>query len=296
MAAEEIRKLSDQVKNNKDEVAAMKSSWDEVKSKTDQIPTVVTGINDIKNLLTAFGEKLAALESRTSVHSDVLRDLILSTRAREYHSEVEAKLSRPATLVLARSNGTSAPEASADAVSAFIDEVFDDSRFVVEPMGKKGSFKVHVEALSPMESRRLCAAILSASKKGLKEKFALNAFYDNPLFLRGIRSEVLRFTATMLQEQGLKLRGKPVVKKDILVLDGVSLFPEYLVPSDETFWSPAFHTIGNLVRQHSHSFDPRGNITVRDPLALGLMEDLFVASKGLLFPNPPTRLAPSAVP
>jgi hypothetical protein len=199
-------------------------------------------------------------------------------------------LARPASLVISRPNGSTTPAVTSKTVKDFIADRYEESRFEVEPIGKNGSFKVFVEALTPASSRKHCAEILLMAKKGLKDSFGLNVFYDNPFFLREIRSEVLRFTASMLQDQGLKLRGKPVVKRDMLVLDGLTMFPEYLVPSNEALWTPAFQTLGDMLRSNRDpSFDPKQPIVTSTPLAQALMEDLFVASKGLIFPKPPTQ-------
>jgi hypothetical protein len=268
------------------------------------------GITDIKNLLTAFGERLAQAESNSRVCRDVLRDLVLETRVKEYRAQVEAKLARPATLVFSRANGAGStpPPSSTDELSDFINDKFASDEapdFVLEPMGNRGSYKLFPETYSPMEGRRICASILQAIKptsggKGagpnggkklrqsgedIKSRFGMNVFYDNPLYLREIRSNALRFVASMLQDQGLKLTGKPFVRRDVMVLNEIPMFPEYLVPDDEALWASAFKLIGNSLR------NPPANKEGIPPVAQAVMEDLYVAGKGMLFPK--TTLFPT---
>ncbi len=154
--------------------------------------------------------------------------------------------------------------------------------FVIEPMGKKGSYRLLPETFSPARSRHICASLLHVIKNGeFKSKFGLNAFYDNPFFLRKIRSDALRFVATFLQEQGFKLATKPFVKRGVMMLDGVPMFSEFFVPLDESFWDPAFSILGDLIRR-------KGGLAESDsPAAEAHMRDLFAASKGLVFPRSP---------
>ncbi len=252
-------------------------------------------ITDIKNLLQAFGERLVQAESNACVVRDVLRDLVLETRAKEYRAQVEAKLARPASLVFSRPNAPSSvpPPASADELTDFINGKFDDAPdFVIEPMGNRGSYKLYPETYSPMEGRRICATVLQAIKPAsgvknagkqkkeddVKTRFGLYVFYDNPFFLREIRSSALRFVAEMLQDQGLKLTSKPFVKREVVMLHDIPMFPEYLVPADESLWASAFQIIGDILR----SPPATGN---GPPAALAAMEDLYVAGKGMLFPK-----------
>jgi hypothetical protein len=261
------------------------------------------GISDIKNFLQAFGERLTQTESTSRVCRDVLRDLLLETRAKEYRAQVEAKLSRPASLVFARPNNpnAAATPASVDALTEFISDKFEETPdFVIEPMGNRGSYKLIPETYSPMEGRRICAAVLQAVKPpskepgkkkdqrsvDLKTKFGLNVFYDNPIFLREIRSCALRFVAELLQNQGFKLSGKPFVKRDVMILNGIPMFPEYLIPTDESLWASAFPLIGDILRA------PPTNVG-ETPVAQAIMEDLYVAVKGMLFPRTRAPLFPS---
>ncbi len=257
-----------------------------------------TGISDIKTFLQGFGERLTQAESNANVCRDVLRDHLLESRAKEYRVQVEAKLSRPASLVFARANGSSAaPPASVDALSDFIADKFEEDGpdFVIEPMGTRGSYKLLPETYLPMEGRRICATILQAMKpandgksggkgkksnqnESVKSRFGSNVFYDNPMFLREIRSSALRFVAEMLQDQGLKLSGKPFVKREIMMLNDIPMFPEYLVPADESLWASAFKFIGGILR------NPPANKET-SPVAQAIMEDLYVAGKGMLFPK-----------
>jgi hypothetical protein len=265
-----------------------------------------TGITDIKNMLQTFGERLVQVESNARVVRDVLRDLVLETRAKDYRAQVEAKLARPATLVFSRPNtpALAPPPASADELSDYITEKFDEAPdFVIEPMGNRGSFKLFPETYSPMEGRRIWATILKAIKPSsgvknagkkkeddVRSRFGLNVFYDNPVFLREIRSTALRFVAQMLQDQNLKLTGKPFVKRDVMMLDDIPMFPEYLVPDDEALWASAFQPIGDILRA-------RPSVTEgTPPAALAVMEDLFVAGKGMLFPVVTLPVAQPAAP
>ncbi len=298
--------LAKRVQKNEEEVQTLVESLGDMKSKVDQVPNIMTGINDIKTMITSFGERLSQVESDARVCRDVLRDLILDSRAKEYRAQVEAKLSRPATLVFSRPNGPDSipPPTSTEAITDFITDKFQEDEapdFVIKPMGKRGSYKLIPETHSPMEGRRICAAVLQAvkpSEKGkkpkqddLKTRFGLNAFYDNPLFLGEIRSNALRFVAQMLSDQGIKLKEKPFVKREVMLLDGIPMFPEFLVPTDEALWPSAFPVIGDIL------CDPPADKSKLAPLALATMEDLFVAGKGLLFPrvlssSPPRSRAP----
>jgi hypothetical protein len=299
MPGDELSNLKVAVQKNESDVKELVSGFGDMKKKVDELPNIMTGVNDIKNMISVFGERLAQAESDARVCRDVLRDVLLETRAREYHAQVEAKLARPASLVLSRPNNSdSPPPTSVDDLTDFINDKFADSEapdFVIEPMGKRGSYKLIPETYSPMEGRRICAAVLQAVKPNvninagkraargdeetLKSRFGLNIFYDNPVFLREIRSTALRFVAQFLQAEGLKLVSKPFVKRDILLLNDIPMFPEYLVPGNEGLWPSAFPFLATLLR------NPPVMNTDSPPAALSVMEDLFVAGKGLLFPK-----------
>jgi hypothetical protein len=248
------------------------------------------GISDIKTFLTALGERLTQVEADSRVCRDVLHDLILTSRVKEYRAQVDAKLSRPAALVFSRPNGSVAPKTTAEDLTDFIVSQFEDGEspdFVIEPMGTRGSFKLYPETHGPMESRRICASVLKAvkpdskdkTKEDVKAKFGLNAFYDNPIFLREIRSDALRLTAQMLQDQGLKLSGKPYVKRDVLHMNDVPMFSEYLVPANEGLWPTCFAKLGEILRGN-----PNPNPD-SPPLAQSFMENMYTAGKGMIFPN-----------
>jgi hypothetical protein len=283
----DIKKFESTLKENTEEVSKLKT---DVSKVVLEIPNISQGIADIKGLLTPMGERLARVESESRVCCDTLRDFLLESRAKEYRARVEDKLSRPASLVFSRPNGSNIPAPTSEVLQDFITDEFVDGEapdFTLEPIGTHGSFKLYPDTFSPLESRRVCAAVLKAvsgedikkKKEDLKSKLGLNVFYDNPFFLREIRSSALRFVAQMLQDQGLKLTGKPFVKRDVMVLNNIPMFPEYLVPSDEALWPPCFPLLGNILR--SSRSPPEG----APPLALSILEDAYVASKGLLFPK-----------
>jgi hypothetical protein len=124
-----------------------------------------------------------------------------------------------------------------------------------------------------------------ASKEDVKSRFGLNVFYDNPPFLREIRSDVLRLTAQMLQAQGLKLSGKPYVKRDVLHLNEIPMFSEYLVPPNEDLWPTCYAKLGDILRSNPQP-DPS-----RPPLAQSFMEDMYTAGRGMIFPTVQLDLA-----
>jgi hypothetical protein len=251
-------------------------------NKRDMEQLVKDGYEGIKNLI---GEKLTQFVSKLDVCTKVLRDVVADARADEYRRQVEDKLARNASLVLSRPNGGQAKASTAEEVWRFIHSQFPNGEapgFALDPMGKMGSYRLYPETFSPIRSRQICANILHLLKDGrLKDKFGLNAFYDNPMFLRKIRSDALRFTATMLQAEGLKLGTKPFVKKAVLMLDGVPMFSEYLVPEDESFWPSAYPIISSLLRSPPSDVDSA-------PVAEAEMRDLYVAAKGLIFPRHPS--------
>jgi hypothetical protein len=279
-------------------MAELKQFQEKVDKMVQDQAELKTGISDIKNIFKALGERLAQAESDARVCRDVLRDLVIETRAREYQAQVEAKLSRPANLVFARTNGATVDPASVnvETLTDFINEKFEDGEapdFAIEPMGNRGSYKLFPETFSPMEGRRICAQVLKAVKpsaeakgKGkkssgndIRSRLGLNVFYDNPVFLREIRSNTLRLTAQMLQDQGLTLARKPYVKRDILMLDDIPMFPEYLTPTDEGLWPSCFKFLGDVLR------NPPAQKEGIPPVAQSVLADLFVAGKGMLFPT-----------
>jgi hypothetical protein len=249
-------------------------------NKRDMEQLVKDGISDIKSIL---GEKLADVAAKTDVCSKVLRDVIADSREEEYNRHVEDKLARNASLVFSRPNGGAVIQTTAEELWKFIHAEFPPNEapgFFIEPIGKNGAYRLFPECFSPSRSRQICATVLRVLKEGgFKAKFGLNAFYDNPFFLRKIRSEALRFTATFLQKEGLKLGTKPFVKRGVMMYDGVPMFSECFVPLDESYWDAAFSVLGELVR------DKPGLGDDDSPVAEADMRDLFVASKGLVFPR-----------
>ncbi len=280
---------------NKGDKGGAEGSLDDklAQNKKDMEQLVRDGISDIKNIL---GEKFGDISSKVDVCSKVLRDIVVDTRMDEYKRQVDDKLARNAVLVFSRPNGGVATPTSAEELWKFIHSLFPAQEvpgFIVEPMGKQGSYRVFPETFSPVRSRQICANILHLLKDSdFKTKFGLNAFYDNPFYLRKIHSTALRFTATLLQAEGMKLGSKPFVKKGVMLLDGVPVFSECLVPEDETFWDPMFPIIAGTLRR---------GVTLGEgdtPAAEAQMRDLFAALKGLIFPRPlgaEAAVAPSDV-
>jgi hypothetical protein len=217
------------------------------------------------------------------VCTKALRDIVTDARAAEYNRAVDDKLSRNASLVFSRTNGGQSKNPTADEIGDFISAQFPTSEvpgFVIDPMGKKGSYRLYPQTFSPIRSRQICANILHVAKQAdLRGVLGMNAFYDNPIFLRQIRSDALRFVANMLQAEGIKLKDKPFVKKGVMHLDGLPMFSEYLVPLDEAFWPSAFPFLASLLRSPSSA----DGSTL--PLVEPQMRDLFAASKGLVFPT-----------
>ncbi len=241
---------------------------------------VKDGITDIKNII---GEKFADISMKLDVCSKVLRDVVVESRMEEYKRQVEDKLARNASLVFSRPNGGASIPTTTDDLGKYICSLFPPQEvpgFVVEVMGKQGSFRVFPETFSPIRSRQMCATILQTLKhSNFKDKFGLNAFYDNPFYLRKVRSTALRFTAAMLQAENLKLGSKPFVKKGVMMLDGVPVFSECLVPEDESYWDAMFPILGDIIRDGPTLGE---NDT---PAAESQMRDLYAGSKGLIFPR-----------
>ncbi len=267
---------------NKGDKSSADGSLDDklAQNKRDMEQLVKDGITDIKNIL---GEKFGDISSKLDVCSKVLRDVVVESRMDEYKRQVDDKLARNASLVFSRPNGGKNIPTTSDDLGKYICSLFPAQEmpgFVVEVMGKQGSFRVFPETFSPIRSRHICATILQALKiSDFKTKFGLNAFYDNPFYLRKIRSTALRFTAAMLQAEGLKLGTKPFIKKGVMMLDGIPAFSECLVPEDESYWDAAFSIIGDVLR---HGPTLGENDT---PAAEAQMRDLYAASKGLVFPR-----------
>jgi hypothetical protein len=251
-------------------------------NKQDMEALVKNGINDIKQIL---GEQLSGVGSKLEVCTNVLRDLVIDVRAAEYHRAVDEKLSRNATLVFSRTKAGEGKETTAKDIGGFIDGLFPSNEapgFTIDPMGKKGSFRLYPQTFSPIRSRQICANILHVLKEAdFRTKFGMNVFYDNPVFLRQIRSDALRFVAEFLQSEGIKLTDKPFVKKNVMMLNGLPMFSEFLVPLDEGFWPSAYPFLASTLRSPA-----LGAVdALPTPLVESQMRDLFVAAKGLLFPN-----------
>jgi hypothetical protein len=197
---------------------------------------------ELMSLLRPQGKKIAKITSDIAVISKVQKTVIVENREEWYKFWVDSKFSTNATLIFSRPSSCAHAPATLDRLRPLVDSCFPQGGppFVFEPLGKNGTFKLIPCTFSPLESRAICAAVLSAAKDAVRRAFGLNVHYDNSLRLREIRSRAHKLVAKFLQDRKLTMNGKVTFPKGVLHINGIGLFPEYLVPADEDWWPECY--------------------------------------------------------
>jgi hypothetical protein len=236
---------------------------------------------ELMSLLRPQGKKIAKITEDIGVISKVQKAIILENREEWYKFWVDSKFSSNASLIFSRPSSCGQAPATLDRLRPLVDSCFPQGGppYVFEPLGKNGTFKLIPCTFSPMESRSICAAVLQAAKDAVRRAFGMNIHYDNSLRLRQIRSKAQKLVARFLQDRKLTMNGKAAFPKGVLHINGIGLFPEYLVPDDEDLWPECYEFLDAAFDSHvaSGAFEDR---TDRGRFYEG-MADVYVRSRGL---------------
>jgi hypothetical protein len=200
---------------------------------------------ELMSLLRPQGKKIKKITSDIGVLSKVQKSVILENREEWYKFWVESKFSSNASLIFSRPSSCAQAPATLDRLRPLVDSCFPRGGppYVFEPLGKNGTFKLIPCTFSPMESRSICASVIQAAKEAVRKAFGLNIHYDNCFRLRQIRSRAQKLVAKFLQDCKLSMNGRATFPKGVLHINGIGLFPEYLVPADEDWWPECYEFI-----------------------------------------------------
>ncbi len=200
---------------------------------------------ELMSLLRPQGKKIKKITEDIAVISKVQKSILVENREEWYKFWVESKFTTNATLIFSRPSSCGQAPTTLDKLRPLVESCFPQGGppFLFEPLGKNGTFKLIPCTFSPLESRAICAAVLQAAKDPVRRAFGLSVHYDNSLRLRQIRSRAQKLVARFLQERKLSMNGKVTFPKGVLHINGVGLFPEYLIPADEDWWPECYEFI-----------------------------------------------------
>jgi hypothetical protein len=236
---------------------------------------------ELLQFLRPQGKKIKKISSDIVVISKVQKSVLLENREEWYKFWIDSKFSSNSTLIFSRPSSCAQAPTTLDQLRPVVDSCFPRGGppYVFEPLGKNGTFKLIPCTFSPIESRAICAAVISAAQDPVRRAFGLSVHYDNSLRLRQIRSRAQKLVARFLQDRKLSMNGKVTFPKGVLHINGIGLFPEYLVPEDESWWPECYEFV-------APAFDPMvADGAFEDRTDRGRfydgMADIYVRYKGL---------------
>ncbi len=199
---------------------------------TDRVKGIETSF---KNTLTNMGKRLDRLEAGFANMSRVARVAITGNAKKEYDRLVRAMFDESSLVAvppLAEDQGgvftRTATTCTKDEVSNKVkNSVEGDVTFEIEPT--KIGFRLMMASFSPQTRRHMAAAIISGARKGVQDDLGLYLQYDKPHGLRIIQKTAYKFLSVLKKRGGDVVQTK-ALKQGFLVVNGVRIAPEYLVP------------------------------------------------------------------
>ncbi len=196
----------------------IKATVEELKTAmTEQTTKIGSNHQELVNLLTPLGKRVEKTADEVLTLSKVQRSQIVENEERWYDFYVEQKFAANATLILSRPSGCAQAPTTIGVLKPAIQSCFQNGAppFILEPIGKNGTFRLIPWTLSPLESRGICGAILNRAKDPIRTCYGLNIHYDNPFQLRVIRSRAQKLVARFLRDNNLQLKSKVTFPKGV---------------------------------------------------------------------------------
>jgi hypothetical protein len=190
----------------------------------------------VESALKLTGKRLNRLEAGFDHNAKLARTAVVEGARRDYDRLIRGMFDDSALLVVpplvddgtgGRTKATT--NSTLQNVDDFVKERVGDSvKYEIELADKIG-FRILISSRSAQTRRKGAASIIKKVKKDLEAIQGLRLLYDKPYELRQIQREAHKFLSAVARLGGDTIREKKV-DKGFLVVNGVRMAPEFLLP------------------------------------------------------------------
>ncbi len=227
------------------------------KQKTD----LQDGFKETANQL---GKRVSRLEHAFSLVSRAARSAVVESAKKDHEALLRQMFDGADLLLIPPYEAGTRKAVSCDAASAqaFVSQY--DPNFEVE-LNRTAGFRLVHKSRSAQVRRKAGATLIQKLKNEAPAKLGLNIQYDKPWELRVAQTAAHKFLRGLKDNSG-GLVTATSAKGGFLVLNGVRLAPEYLVPRPHR-WDTLFRQVLQKIRSWGHRMPSSTD--------LGLLTDLF---------------------
>jgi hypothetical protein len=205
--------------------------------------------------LDQLGKRMVRVETAFSMIAGVARKVVTSEARSQHDRLLRETFDKSNLLALPQladnpkgSKSRVAVTCSADDVKTLIASEIrdgDDTSFEVE-MAKPAGFRILISSCSAQARRRVAAGIIKYCKGPMSEKLNLHLQYDKPYELRMLQKKAHQFLGTVKKRGGSEVTSTEA-KKGFLLVNGIRVAPEYLVP-DNRHWEKLAELVKSKMR------------------------------------------------
>lgn len=235
--------------------------------------------------LEKMGKRVTRLEDCVSDMARVARTAVIGN-AKDRHDRLLRAMFDESTLVAVpplqegqdgRLSRPAAPCNMDDVRNKLTNTVGGDVKFEIEPSNV--GYRILLASFSAQTRRKSAAAIVKAAKKDLMDSLGLLLQYDKPFELRVLQREAYKFMAVLQKRSRGRVQSK-ALKNGYLVVNGVRIAPEYLIPGPGR-WDE----LADAIIEKINSWRGRPPQNVEMGVLTEHFGSVFAADKGIFEPD-----------
>jgi hypothetical protein len=229
-----------------------------------------------------YGKRIKRLEAAFSQVASVARATLVTGAKKEHSAALQKMFDKSALLLLPPLEpgqdgkfARSPSKHSVDDIKKFVNELSVEVPCEIE-LAKPTGFRLLLCSYSAQTRRRVAAQFIKTYKEKFKDSLGLLLQYDKPLEIRTLQRSAHKFLALIKDKSGGAVQEK-TVQGGFLIVNGVRLAPEYLVP-DVGRWESFSTYIVDGIRKW------RGKVPLyntADGVFFGQFGAEFAASRGV---------------
>jgi hypothetical protein len=219
--------------------------------------------------LNNVGKRVTRLETGFNLTARFLRMSVVETAKEKHDHLLRAMFSESSLLVLSPLVEGTEGKVSRPTVSCSLTDVTDVFDGVPELGGGKVKYEIEatdtgfrllMASWSPQTRRKAAASFIKHGREPLQKQLGLYLQYDKPYELRMMQREAYKFLAVLQKRGGAAIQGKEL-NKGFVVVNGVRLAPEYLVPGPRAWDKLADNAVEKLRTARGRAQPPEGIMT-----------------------------------
>jgi hypothetical protein len=237
--------------------------------------------SSFKATIEQMGKRLHRLEVGFNDMSRVARSTVIAN-ARKDHDRLLRSMFDESTLVAVppltedQSGNFSRPAAPCtqqDVKNKIANIVGDTVKFEVEP--SKVGYRILMASFSPQTRRKMAAQVIKEVRKDMSDTLGLYLQYDKPYELRLLQKQAYKFLSVVKKRGGEAIQSKQL-KNGFIIINGVRIAPEYLVPGQGR-WDH----LADVVVQKIKSWKGRATISPEGGALTDVFGYAFAADRGV---------------